>query len=221
MGDITETPEAPSVEPEANLPYLIGVRLREPLQAEDHQTAMEDLHFGDVVVETGQGRGGRCGGPSAPCANWAGSALSHGAAAGHRGETAEWRDRRSASSGTPSCRRRARGRGLQLKIMDVEITTRVIANQSSSSAEGAWTARSPGTAHEFRSRIGCGRSALRDTTSSWTGSARGTALLLVYLKNFGPISVNGQGPGHAAHGQSPPRQLRPAQVLPALRVLHL
>jgi len=56
MSDITETPEAPPVEPEANLPYLIGVRLREPLQAEDHQTAMEDLHVGDfVVVETGQG----------------------------------------------------------------------------------------------------------------------------------------------------------------------
>src|SRR2546426_12655663 len=51
----TETVEtAHDVEPQ----YLIGIRLREPLQAEDYLTTDVDLHVGDIVaVETGQGTG--------------------------------------------------------------------------------------------------------------------------------------------------------------------
>ncbi|HEX9124752.1 MAG TPA: hypothetical protein VF948_00025, partial [Methylomirabilota bacterium] len=42
--------------PVAQLPYLIGVRMRVPLQTEDYLTDHEDLALGDfVVVETGQG----------------------------------------------------------------------------------------------------------------------------------------------------------------------
>src|SRR5574341_1508217 len=54
MSETTGTETA--VEAEEQLPYLIGVRLRIPLQAEDHLTDQEDLAVGDfVVVETGQG----------------------------------------------------------------------------------------------------------------------------------------------------------------------
>jgi len=36
--------------------YLVGVRLREPLLADDYETADPDLHVGDLVmVETGGG----------------------------------------------------------------------------------------------------------------------------------------------------------------------
>ena len=54
MSDTTETATTPAVLPEAELQYLIGIRLREPLQAEDYLTTDVDLHVGDVVaVETG------------------------------------------------------------------------------------------------------------------------------------------------------------------------
>src|SRR2546430_9388413 len=54
---MSETPDTElAAEPVAQLPYLIGVRMRVPLQAEDHLTDHEDLAVGDfVVVETGQG----------------------------------------------------------------------------------------------------------------------------------------------------------------------
>ena len=39
MSDTTETPEAPPAEPEANLPYLIGVRLRECFLEDRHDCA--------------------------------------------------------------------------------------------------------------------------------------------------------------------------------------
>ena len=56
---------------EAGAPrYLVGVRLREPLLADDYETADPDLHVGDLVmVETGGGapRSARCAGPSARC----------------------------------------------------------------------------------------------------------------------------------------------------------
>src|SRR4029434_9375287 len=128
MSDITATTEAPPVEPEANLPYLIGVRLREPLQAEDHQTAMEDLHVGDLaVVETAQctvlGEVRRRKRPFPECRR--GRLYRTVLRRATDGETAEWRDRRERElRHAETCRRRARGRGLQLKIVDVEIDPR-------------------------------------------------------------------------------------------------
>jgi cell fate regulator YaaT (PSP1 superfamily) len=143
MGDITETPEAPPVEPEANLPYLIGVRLREPLQAEDHQTAMEDLHVGDfVVVETGQGTVvGEVRRPKRPLPEFKRGRLYRTVLRrATEAETAEWRDRRERElRHAESCRRRARGRGLQLKIVDVEIDPRHRRVTVLFSARSAWT----------------------------------------------------------------------------------
>jgi len=69
MSDISETATTPAALPEVEPQYLIGIRLREPLQAEDYLTTDVDLHVGDVVaVETGQGTGiGEVRRPSASC----------------------------------------------------------------------------------------------------------------------------------------------------------
>src|SRR5713226_9696358 len=58
MSDTTETVTTSADTAEAEPQYLIGIRLREPLQAEDYLTTDVDLHVGDIVaVETGQGTG--------------------------------------------------------------------------------------------------------------------------------------------------------------------
>ena len=45
-----------SAPPEGAIQYLIGIRLREPVMAEDYLTTDTDLHVGDFcVVETGGG----------------------------------------------------------------------------------------------------------------------------------------------------------------------
>src|SRR5260370_35363499 len=59
---MSEPIESPAVDETPR--YLIGVRLREPLLADDYQTTDADLHVGDfVLVETGGaprvGGGGR------------------------------------------------------------------------------------------------------------------------------------------------------------------
>jgi cell fate regulator YaaT (PSP1 superfamily) len=197
MGDITETPEAPPVEPEANLPYLIGVRLREPLQAEDHQTAMEDLHVGDfVVVETGQGTVvGEVRRPKRPFPEFKRGRLYRTVLRrATDGETAEWRDRRERElRHAESCRRRARGRGLQLKIVDVEIDPRHRRVTVLFSAEERVDFRDlvRDLAHEFHSRIEMRQIGARDTTKLMDGIGPCGRQLCCssYLKNFDPISV--------------------------------
>jgi cell fate regulator YaaT (PSP1 superfamily) len=197
MSDITETSEAPSAEPEANLPYLIGVRLREPLQAEDHQTAMEDLHVGDfVVVETGQGtvvgevRRPKRALPEFKRGRLYRTVLRRATDA----ETAEWRDRRERElRHAETCRRRARGRGLQLKIVDVEIDPRHRRVTVLFSAEERVDFRDlvRDLAHEFHSRIEMRQIGARDTTKLMDGIGPCGRQLCCssYLKNFDPISV--------------------------------
>src|SRR5215510_7491308 len=128
MSETIETPEAVPSDPEANLPYLIGVRLREPLQAEDYQTDIEELHVGDfVVVETGQGTTvGEVRRPKRPLPEFKRGRLYRKLIRrATEAEAAEWHDRRERELGhAETCRRRARGRGLRLKIVDVEIDPR-------------------------------------------------------------------------------------------------
>ena len=50
MSESTET----GLAVEAEAPYLIGVRLREPAMAEDYLTAETDLHVGDFCVVEGE-----------------------------------------------------------------------------------------------------------------------------------------------------------------------
>src|SRR6266498_4896404 len=56
MSESPETEVQPAAEPESGPQYLIGVRLREPLQPKDYLTSDLELRVGEfVVVETGQG----------------------------------------------------------------------------------------------------------------------------------------------------------------------
>ena len=197
MSEITETPEAPPAEPEANLPYLIGVRLREPLQAEDHQTAMEDLLVGDyVVVETGQGTVvGEVRRPKRPLPEFKRGRLYRKVLRrATDAETAEWHDRRQRElRHAETCRRRARGRGLQLKIVDVEIDPRHRRVSVLFSAEERVDFRDlvRDLAHEFHARIEMRQIGARDTTKLMDGIGPCGRQLCCssYLKNFDPISV--------------------------------
>jgi cell fate regulator YaaT (PSP1 superfamily) len=197
MSDITETPEAPPAEPEANLPYLIGVRLREPLQAEDHQTAMEDLHVGDfVIVETGQGTVvGEVRRPKRPLPEFKRVRLYRKVLRrATDAETAEWHDRRERElKHAETCRRRARNRGLQLKIVDVEIDPRHRRVTVLFSAEERVDFRAlvRDLAHEFHARIEMRQIGARDTTKLMDGIGPCGRQLCCssYLKNFDPISV--------------------------------
>ncbi|PYM42077.1 MAG: hypothetical protein DME16_24275 [Candidatus Rokuibacteriota bacterium] len=97
MSDTTETATTPAVLPEAELQYLIGIRLREPLQAEDYLTTDVDLHVGDVVaVETGQGTGiGEVRRPKRLLPDFKRDRLyRHVLRRASDGEIREWRDRR-------------------------------------------------------------------------------------------------------------------------------
>jgi cell fate regulator YaaT (PSP1 superfamily) len=197
MSESTETPEAPPAEPEANLPYLIGVRLREPLQAEDHLTAMEDLHVGDmVVVETGQGTTvGEVRRPKRLLPEFKRGRLYRKVLRrATDAEAGEWRERRERElKHAESCRRRARGRGLRLKIVDVEIDPRHRRVTVLFSAEERVDFRDlvRDLAHEFHARIEMRQIGARDTTKLMDGIGPCGRQLCCssYLKGFDPISV--------------------------------
>jgi cell fate regulator YaaT (PSP1 superfamily) len=109
-------------------------------------------------------------------------------------ETAEWRDRRERElRHAETCRRRARGRGLQLKIVDVEIDPRHRRVTVLFSAEERVDFRDlvRDLAHEFHSRIEMRQIGARDTTKLMDGIGPCGRQLCCssYLKNFDPISV--------------------------------
>src|SRR5215470_10209254 len=182
MSEIIETPEAVPSDPEANLPYLIGVRLREPLQAEDYQTDIEELHVGDfVVVETGQGTTvGEVRRPKRPLPEFKRGRLYRKVIRrATQAEIAEWQDRR--------------GRGLRLKIVDVEIDPRHRRVTVLFSAEERVDFRDlvRDLAHEFHARIEMRQIGARDTTKLMDGIGPCGRQLCCssYLKGFDPISV--------------------------------
>ena len=197
MSETIETPEATPSEPEANLPYLIGLRVREPLQAEDYQTDMEDLHVGDfVVVETAQGTTvGEVRRPKRPLPEFKRGRLYRKVVRrATQAEIAEWHDRRERElRHAESCRRRARGRGLRLKIVDVEIDPRHRRVTVLFSAEERVDFRDlvRDLAHEFHARIEMRQIGARDTTKLMDGIGPCGRQLCCssYLKGFDPISV--------------------------------
>src|SRR5262247_3744957 len=197
MSETIETPEAVPSDPEANLPYLIGVRLREPLQAEDYQTDIEELHVGDfVVVETGQGTlVGEVRRPKRPLPEFRrGRLYRRVLRRATTSETAEWRERRERElKHAETCRRRARSRGLRLKIVDVEIDPRHRRVTVLFSAEERVDFRDlvRDLAHEFHARIEMRQIGARDTTKLMDGIGPcGRQLSCAsHLKKFEPISV--------------------------------
>ena len=195
MSETTGTETA--VEPEAQLPYLIGVRLRAPLQAEDHLTDQEDLAVGEfVIVETGQGTAvGEIRRPKRPLPEFKRGRLYRQVMrrATHP-EVAEWRERRARElQHAETCRRRARGRGLRLKVVDVDIDPRQRRVTVLFNAEERVDFRDlvRDLAHEFHARIEMRQIGARDTTKLMDGIGPcGRQLCCTsYLKKFDPISV--------------------------------
>ncbi len=195
MSETTDTLAA--VEPEAQMPYLIGVRLRVPLQAEDHLTDQEGLAVGEfVVVETGQGTAvGEIRRPKRPLPEFKrGRLYRQVMRSATDAEVAEWRERHARElRHAETCRRRARGRGLRLKVVDVEIDARQRRVTVLFNAEERVDFRDlvRDLAHEFHARIEMRQIGARDTTKLMDGIGPcGRQLCCTsYLKKFDPISV--------------------------------
>jgi cell fate regulator YaaT (PSP1 superfamily) len=195
MSEAIDTETA--VEPEEQLPYLIGVRLRVPLQAEDHVTDQEDLAVGDfVVVETGQGTAvGEIRRPKRPLPEFKrGRLYRQVMRRATDAEVAEWRERHARElQYAETCRRRARGRGLRLKVVDVDIDPRQRRVTVLFNAEERVDFRDlvRDLAHEFHARIEMRQIGARDTTKLMDGIGPcGRQLCCTsYLKRFDPISV--------------------------------
>ena len=195
---MSETPDTEvAAGPVAQLPYLIGVRMRVPLQAEDYLTDHEDLAVGDfVVVETGQGTAvGEIRRSKRPLPEFKrGRLYRQVVRRATEAEVAEWRDRRDRElQHAEACRRRARGRGLTLKVVDVEIDPRHRRVTVLFNAEDRVDFRDlvRDLAHEFHARIEMRQIGARDTTKLMDGIGPCGRQLCCssYLKKFDPISV--------------------------------
>ncbi len=197
MSESPETEVQPAAEPESGPQYLIGVRLREPLQPEDYLTSDLELRVGEfVVVETGQGPAiGEVRRPKRPLPEFKRDRLyRHVLRRASLLEEREWRDRRAREiEHAETCRRRARGRGLTLKVVDVEIDPRhrrvTVLFNSEERVDFRDLVRD--LAHEFHSRIEMRQIGARDTTKLMDGIGPCGRQLCCssYLKKFDPISV--------------------------------
>ena len=211
--------------------YLIGVRLRATAQADDYRVGDLELHVGDLVlVEAAAARPliGEMRRPrralarveersrvSRGCCDWPptqeGTRLSRTASA-----------RRARDRDLPAGR--AQPRGLVMKVVDVEMhpVARRVTVYFNADERVDFRDLVRDLAREFRSRVEMRQIGARDTTRlmDGIGPVRAPALLHVAPARVrADLGEDGQGPGHAAHRQPAARQLRPAQVLPALRVL--
>ena len=109
-------------------------------------------------------------------------------------EVGEWRERRARElQHAEACRRRARGRGLRIKVVDVEIDPRHRRVTVLFNAEDRVDFRDlvRDLAHEFHARIEMRQIGARDTTKLMDGIGPCGRQLCCssYLKNFDPISV--------------------------------
>jgi cell fate regulator YaaT (PSP1 superfamily) len=177
--------------------YLIGVRLREPLLADDHLTTESDLHVGDfVVVETGGGTAvGEVRRPRRPLPAFRRDRVYRRVVRrATAAETAEWSDRRARElRGVETSQRLARGRGLKMKIVDVDIEARhrrvTVFFNSEERVDFRDLVRD--LAREFHARIEMRQIGARDTTKLLDGIGPCGRQLCCssHLRKFDPISV--------------------------------
>jgi cell fate regulator YaaT (PSP1 superfamily) len=191
LTDVTEVaaPEAPQ--------YLVGIRLREPLIAEDYLTADTELHVGDlVVVEAGAGTQlGEVRRPGRPLPDFKRGRLYRRVVRLATGaEVEEWRERRAREiQGVATCQRLARARSLTIKIADVEIdpSRRRVTVFFNSEERVDFRDLVRDLAHEFHARIEMRQIGARDTTKLMDGIGPcGRQLCCAsHLRQFEPISV--------------------------------
>ena len=195
MSDTSEAIVEPSIE---ELPqFLIGIRLREPVMADDYLTMDAGLHVGDfVVVETGSGSAvGEVRRPKRPLPEFKrGRLYRRVLRRAVESELADWRARRERElRGAETCQRLARVRGLRLKVVDVEIEAsgRRVTVSFNSEERVDFRDLVRELAHEFHARIEMRQIGARDTTKLMDGIGPcGRQLCCAqHLRNFEPMSV--------------------------------
>ncbi|HUM17243.1 MAG TPA: regulatory iron-sulfur-containing complex subunit RicT [Candidatus Nitrosotalea sp.] len=177
--------------------YLIGVRLREPLLAEDYQTTAADLHVGDfVVVETGGGTTvGEVRRPRRPIPEFRRDRMYRKVVRRATGaEVTDWRERRTREvKGVETSQRLARSRSLAMKIVDVEIepSRRRVTVFFNSEERVDFRDLVRALAREFHARIEMRQIGARDTTKLLDGIGPCGRQLCCssHLRKFDPISV--------------------------------
>jgi cell fate regulator YaaT (PSP1 superfamily) len=177
--------------------YLIGVRLREPLLPEDHLTTESDLHVGElVVVDTGGSTAvGEVRRPRRPLPSFRRDRVYRRVVRrATPAEAAEWRERRGREiRGVETCQRMARGRGLKMKIVDVDIeaSRRRVTVFFNSEERVDFRDLVRDLAREFHARIEMRQIGARDTTKLLDGVGPCGRQLCCssHLRKFDPISV--------------------------------
>jgi len=177
--------------------YLIGVRLHESAQADDYKLVGLDAHVGDlVVVETGQDtavgevRRPRRALPEAKRDRLYRRVVRLAMPA----EAREYRERREREQrAIVTCQQLARGRGLSMKVVDVEMQPAARRVTVYFNAEDRVDFRElvRDIAREFHSRIEMRQVGARDTTKLMDGIGPCGRQLCCssYLRRFEPISV--------------------------------
>ena len=194
MSELTETVEASA--PEAPQ-YLVGIRVREPVMAEDYLTTEVGLHVGDfVVVDSGNGTTvAEVRRPQRPLPEFKRGRLYRRVLRRASGaELAEWRERRAREvQAVATCQRLARARGLSMKIVDVEMepSRRRVTVFFNSEERVDFRELVRDLAHEFHARIEMRQIGARDTTKLMDGIGPCGRQLCCssHLRAFEPISV--------------------------------
>jgi cell fate regulator YaaT (PSP1 superfamily) len=178
--------------------YLIGIRLRPGAPAEDYRM-VEDLglHVGDLcLVETAAGSVvGEVRRPCRPLPEFKRDHLFRRVLRrAHPAEEAEYHDRRQREeAAVVTVQRLARGRGLVMKVVDVEIhpSARRVLVYFNAEDRVDFRELVRDLAREFRARIEMRQIGARDTTRVLDGVGPCGRQLCCssYLKKFEPISV--------------------------------
>ena len=177
--------------------YLVGLRLREPLFAEDYLTTETDLHVGDlaVVEATGGTAVAEVRRPKRPLPDFKRGRLYRKVVRlATPEEVAEWRQRRVREvEALETCWRLARARGLAMKVVDVEMEPARRRVTVFFNAEERVDFRDlvRDLAHELHARIEMRQIGARDTTKLMDGIGPcGRELCCSsHLTKFDPISV--------------------------------
>lgn len=195
MADATVTG---SVEVSAEPEFLVGIRLREPLPAEDYKLVGDaSIHVGDfALVETGNGTAiGEVRRTRRPLPESRRDRLYRRVLRPARpDEVRHWRERREREQEAVSVAARlARGRNLEMKVVDVEMPAGVRRVTVYFSADDRVDFRDlvRDLAREFRGRIEMRQVGARDTTRVMDGIGPCGRQLCCssHLRKFEPISV--------------------------------
>ncbi len=180
-----------------NEEFLIGVRLRPAAPADDYKLAELDAHVGDLVlVETSAGPAiGEVRRPKRPLPESRRDRLYHRVVRhANEAETRELRERHARETrAVETCQRMARGRGLPMKVVDVEMqpATRRVTVFFGAESRVDFRELVRDLAREFRSRIEMRQIGARDTTKVLDGIGPCGRQLCCssHLRRFEPISV--------------------------------